>query len=61
MDGLETLSGVLSASAGKYVVLGKRLVFGRHSFTVAGPSIWNTTSDVSKPFNVKYSCKTAAG
>src|SRR5688572_4270597 len=35
-------SSLRSASAGKYVVAGTRLVFGRRSFTVAGPSIWNS-------------------
>jgi hypothetical protein len=35
-------SSLRSASAGKYVVPGTRLVFGRRSFTVAGPSIWNS-------------------
>jgi len=35
-------SSLRSASDGKYVVPGTRLVFGRRSFTVAGPSIWNS-------------------
>ena len=35
-------SSLRSASAGKYVVPRTRLVFGRRSFTVAGPSIWNS-------------------
>src|SRR6218665_633771 len=38
----EGRSCLRSASNGKYVVLGTRLVFGRLSFTVAGPSIWNS-------------------
>ena len=35
-------SSLRSASAGKYVVPGTRLIFGRRSFTFAGPSIWNS-------------------
>ena len=30
--------------SGKYVVSGMHLVFGQRSFTVAGPSIWNSLS-----------------
>jgi len=35
-------SSLRSASDGKYVVPGTRLVFGRRSFTVTRPCIWNS-------------------
>ena len=40
-------SSLRSASDGKYVVPGTHLVFGHWSFTVAGPSIWNSLPPMS--------------
>src|SRR6218665_247615 len=44
-------SSFRSASDGKYVVLGTRLVFGRLSFTVASSSIWNFISPQARNFH----------
>src|SRR6218665_1524963 len=35
-------SSIRSASDGKYVVPGARLIFGQRSFTVAGPTVCNS-------------------
>src|SRR6218665_4201974 len=54
---MQLCSFLSSASDGKYVVLGTRLrpIFGRRSFTVAGPSIWNSLPPMSAILTLRLS------
>ena len=49
-----------SASDGKYVVPGLRLVFGRRSFTVAGPSICNSLMSAIPSLRLSFALTSSA-